>query len=225
MLEISFTLGMTCGDGEPSRYVLTYKGDITEYDSEDREIEVGKVEALVVQRGRMINERASTYDAMDCHSGDAYTIYVALFDAGTDDWEESIENFYDGILESDLLVVQCLELKPEHRGKGKGVEVVREVIATLGRSCGLVACFPHPLQYSVSDTIYPKKDFKAAYAKVVQFWSGLGFQKVPNTGVYTFNPNLTVQPRRRVRRCSSVAEQSHGKRPTRVRFPASAPKG
>jgi GNAT superfamily N-acetyltransferase len=170
----------------------------------DGEIKIGHIDAFLVLRGRAINEGQSLFEAMDSINDAVLECYEALFDAHTDEWNESVEGIYKGaIMGLDVLFIESIELDAAYRGKGIGGQVVRETIASFGSNCGLVACKPFPLQYSNwedeehksirQDTGFEEKRL-ADFARFAKFWTDLGFYKLPNSDFYAYAPELTHQP-------------------------------
>jgi GNAT superfamily N-acetyltransferase len=215
MPHIRFTMQVNCEDLEPSRVIPALHGEIFECegdsdraDGDDRdvdgEIKIGHIDAFLVLRGRAINEGQSLFEAMDSINDAVLECYEALFDAHTDEWNESVEGIYKGaIMGLDVLFIESIELDAAYRGKGIGGQVVRETIASFGSNCGLVACKPFPLQYSNwedeehksirQDTGFEEKRL-ADFARFAKFWTDLGFYKLPNSDFYAYAPELTHQP-------------------------------
>lgn len=212
MAHVRFTIQIDCENPEPDRIIPDIAGEIFDGASEDADEEVGKkigqLNALLVLRSRAINEGESLFDAMDSLSQSATDCYTAIFEPLTCEWNEAIEQLYDGmILEGDVLYIEAIELDDAYRGKGIGAEVVRGMIATFASSgVSLVACKPFPLQYSnweLDDEEHKAKRAEpgfeekriADFARVAKFWTDLGFRKLPGgSDFYTYAPDLLRQP-------------------------------
>jgi GNAT superfamily N-acetyltransferase len=150
MPHIRFTIQVDCEDEEPSRVVPAFRGEVFEYEEgSDEEFKIGRIDGYLVMRGRAMDDGESLFDAMDSISSSTLECFEALFDNETGEWNERVQSLYEhDIPGHDVVLIETIELEPDHRGKGIGAKVVRETIATLGSSCGLVACKPFALQYA-----------------------------------------------------------------------------
>jgi GNAT superfamily N-acetyltransferase len=165
---------------------------------------VGRIEGYLVMRGRALNQGENLFDAMESISSSTLECSEALFDRESGGWKESVEEVYENDIPGlDVIFIDTIELEPVSRGKGIGAQVVRETIATLGSSCGLVTCKPFALQYrnwmdEGNKAMRERPGFEpkrlADFNKVAQFWTDLGFRKLPDSDFYTFAPQLVQQP-------------------------------
>jgi GNAT superfamily N-acetyltransferase len=205
MPHIRFTMQVVCENEEPSRVIPAFHGEVFEYrEEEDEEVEVGRIDGYLVMRGRALNEGENLFDAMDSISSSTLECCEALFDHESGGWKKSVEDMYENDIPGlDVIFIDTIELEPVSRGKGIGAQVVRETIATLGSSCGLVACKPFALQYvnwmdEKNKAVREQPGFEtrrlADFRKVDQFWTDLGFRKLPDSDFYTFAPQLVQQP-------------------------------
>jgi GNAT superfamily N-acetyltransferase len=205
MPHIRFTVQVDCENDEPSRVVPGFHGEVFEYrEDSDEEIKVGRIDGYLVMRGRAMDEGENLFDAMGSISSSTLECFEALFDHESGGWKESVEGLYEhDIPGHDVVFIEAVELEPTNRGKGIGAQVVRETIATLGSSCGLVVCKPFALQYANwmdegNKAMREQPGFEAKRLadvnKVAQFWTDLGFRNVPDSGFYTFAPQLVQQP-------------------------------
>jgi hypothetical protein len=202
MPRIKFTLSIDCDSDEPDRFLLVYDGEILELEEDsDVDVRIGEVTVYLLQRERLLNEGESEFEAMDSLASSTREAYDALLDPETGDWKEEVTDLYEPnfFTELNLLVIESLKLEPQFRRKGIGAQVVHEIIATLGSSCGIVACKPFPLQYSgwadkdkaeLRDEPGFEKKRLSAFKKIAQYWSGLGFQKLPNSDFYVLAPEF-----------------------------------
>ena len=205
MPHIRFTVQVDCENEEPSRVMPAFHGEIFENtDDSDREIHIGRIDGYLVLRGRAMDEGEDLFGAMDSISSSTSECFEALFDLESHEWKESVESLYrHDIPGHDVLFIEEVELDPAYRGKGIGAQVVRETIATLGSSCGLVACKPFALQYAnwkdeKNEAARQEPGFEAKrladFSKVEQFWTALGFRNLPDSDFCVFAPRLTQQP-------------------------------
>ena len=205
MPHIRFTVQVDCEDQEPSRVVPAFHGEVFEYrDDSDEEIKIGRIDGYLVLRGRAMDEGENLFDAMDSISSSTLECFEALFDHESGEWKKSVEGLYgEEVPGHDVVLIETIELEPVYRGKGIGAQVVRQTIATLGSSCGLVACKPFALQYAnwideKNSAVREQPGFEAKrladFGKVAQFWRDLGFRNVPDSDFYTFAPQFVQQP-------------------------------
>ncbi len=205
MPDIRFTIEVDCESDEPSRVVPAFHGEILEYEEDsDEKSRIGHIDGYLVMRGRAMDEGEDLFHAMDSISSSTAECFEALFEHETGSWNEAVDSLYEhDIPGHDVLFIETIDIEPAYRGKGIGAQVVRETIATFGASCGLVACKPFALQYAnwlaeEKKTMREQPGFEAKrladFNKVAQFWSDLGFRKVPNSDFYTFAPQLVQQP-------------------------------
>ena len=115
-----------------------------------------------------------------------------LFDVETGYWKEEIQDEYEASA-SDLLIIDCMEIRPKWRGMGVGPAAVDRTIDIFGAGCGLVACKPWPLQFTPAFARDQKalKRLKApgvgrdeAVRKLRAYWSRLGFWPLGETGIH-----------------------------------------
>ena len=115
-----------------------------------------------------------------------------LFDLETGYWREEIQDEYE-VSGCDLLIIDCMEIRPKWRGMGVGPTAIDRTIDIFGPGCGLVACKPWPLQFTPAFARDRKalKRLKApsvgqdeAVRKLRGYWSRLGFWPLGETGIY-----------------------------------------
>jgi GNAT superfamily N-acetyltransferase len=205
MPHIRFTVQVDCENEEPSRILPAFHGEIFEYAGDSgQEIKIGRIDCHLVLRGRAMDEDVDLFVAMDSISSSTLECFEALFDPESHEWKESVASLYKyDVPGHDVLLIEAVELDPAYRGKSIGAQVVRETIATLGSSCGLVTCKPFALQYEgwtdePNDSRQQLPGFEAKrladFGKVEQFWTGLGFRNLPDSDFYVFAPRLVQQP-------------------------------
>src|SRR5580704_14493290 len=114
-----------------------------------------------------------------------------LFDLETGCWREEIQDEYEAS-GCDLLIIDCMEIRPRWRGMGVGPAAVDRTIDIFGAGCGLVACKPLPLQFTPAFARDRKalKRLKApgvgrdeAVRKLRAYGGGLGFWQLGATGI------------------------------------------
>jgi hypothetical protein len=160
-------------------------------DSADEE-DAGCIEASLVQFGEAMDHGISTERLGDGIDGSIAEYWERLFDLDTGSWREEIQDEYEASA-CDLLIIDCMEIRPKWRGMGIGPATVDRTIDIFGAGCGLVACKPWPLQFTPAFARDRKalKRLKApvvgrdeAVRKLRAYWSRLGFWPLGETGIH-----------------------------------------
>jgi hypothetical protein len=208
-IRVRFQLEVSSDDTDPTSFVSFYKGEVFgEDDSDDdlddefcgNEVKVGEIDLYLVNRGRIIDEGASLFEAMDATSSETMECYEALIDQETEDWKQEVQELIseDGLVLNDILLIRRLELVENLRGRGIGATVAAAAIRVLGSNCAVITCKPFPLQYEgwgdpskaaerVAEGFERKRD--EAFRKVSEFWVEAGFKPLPGSGHYVWSPN------------------------------------
>ena len=162
--------------------------------TEDRgdEEEAGYIKASLVQFGEALDHGISTERLGDGIDGNIAEYWELLFDLETGCWREEIQDEYEAS-GCDLLIIDCMEIRPRWRGMGVGPAAVDRTIDIFGAGCGLVACKPLPLQFTpaFARDLKALKRLKApgvgrdeAVRKLRAYWSRLGFWPLGETGIH-----------------------------------------
>jgi hypothetical protein len=162
--------------------------------SEDRgdEEDGGYITASLVQFGEAIDHGISTERLGDGIDGNIAEYWELLFDSDTGFWKQEVQDEYEAS-GCDLLIIDCMEIRPKFRGTGVGPIAIDRTIDIFGPVCGLVACKPWPLQFTPAFARDRKalKRLKApgiaqddAVKKLRVYWSRLGFWPLEETGIY-----------------------------------------
>ena len=163
-------------------------------ESEDRgnAEDVGYIKASLVQFGEAMDHGISTERLGDGIDGNIAEYWELLFDLDTGCWKEEVQDEYEAT-GCDLLVIDCMEISPKFRGTGIGPIAVDRTIDIFGSACGLVACKPWPLQFTLAFANNRKtlNRLKApgvgqgeAVRRLRAYWSRLGFWPRGETGIY-----------------------------------------
>jgi hypothetical protein len=123
-----------------------YRGEILAHDEQSRPSTAGRFRASVF---RVEEAAARDFSPADvwAQSRAMVSVYRTLFDRSTGRFREEIRERFRPA-NRDVLVLDAIELLPEHRGRDIGLAIALQLIRLLGRGCGLVACRPDPLQSS-----------------------------------------------------------------------------
>jgi GNAT superfamily N-acetyltransferase len=160
-------------------------------DSADEE-DAGCIKASLVQFGEAMDHGISIERLGDGFDGSIAEYWERLFDLDTGYWREEIQDEYEASA-CDLLIIDCMEIRPKWRGTGVGPAAVDRTIDIFAAGCGLVACKPWPLQFTPAFARDRKalKRLKApvaerdeAVSKLRAYWSRLGFWPLGETGIH-----------------------------------------
>ena len=160
-------------------------------DLQDEE-DAGYIRASLVQFGEAMDRGISTERLGDGIDGGIAEYWELLFDSETGNWREEIQGEYEAS-GCDLLIIDCVEIRPRSRGLGVGPAAVDRTIDIFGPGCGLVACKPWPLQFTPAFAGHRKalKRLDApdvgrdeAVRKLRAYWSRLGFWPLGETGIH-----------------------------------------
>jgi hypothetical protein len=156
------------------------------------EEDAGYIKASLVQFGEAMDHGISTDRLGDGIEGSIAEYWELLFDLETGYWKEEIQDEYEAS-GCDLLIIDCMEIRPKWRGTRVGPAAVEKTIDIFGAGCGLVACKPWPLQFTPAFARDRKalKRLKApgvgrdeSVRKLRAYWSRLGFWPLGETGIY-----------------------------------------
>jgi hypothetical protein len=121
-----------------------------------------------------------------------------LFDPATGWWKEELEDKFC-VDHHDLLILHCVEICPQSRGRGLGLAVVYRTIDVLGWYCGLIACKPWPLQFTPAFATNRRKlqrlqppavQQNEAVRKLKLYRSRAGFRPFGEQDLFVLNPLL-----------------------------------
>jgi len=156
------------------------------------EEDAGYLRASLVQFGEAMDHGISIERLGAGIQGSIAEYWELLFDLETGYWREEIQDEYEAS-GCDLLIIDCMEIRPRWRGLGIGPAAVDRTIDIFGPGCGLVACKPWPLQFTPAFARDQKalKKLKApgvgrdeAVHKLRAYWSRLGFWPLGETGIH-----------------------------------------
>lgn len=181
------------GISEPDSVITSINGRIIRR-GDGNEMEAG---TLRVYLAPLVNDYdISPLDMLDALNQDVAE-YLTLLDK-RGEWLPAVEELFEPVLGSTLMILDRMEIKPEHRGKRLGLVAVKRLIDVYADQLSLVALKPFPLQFigmkdpdwvvppGVSDD--PEAAFCEARAKLEAYWALLGFESFGSLMV--LNPHL-----------------------------------
>jgi hypothetical protein len=189
--RVDFKVSLSQHEGDPSDFITVYQGDIIGMMDDDDEWKMGTLVLYMVERGRAMNEGVSLFEVMDCLDGDSCDCFANLFDSETEQLKPGVEHLIseNRATQWDIMLIERLELNPECRGRGLGIEIAQRAIQKLGENCGVITCVPVPLQFTgLGPNDQKPKGLRLAQLQVRGFWERVGFIRIPRTGYYIW-PN------------------------------------
>jgi hypothetical protein len=160
-------------------------------------IGVGRISALLVQVGRVVDAGENPFEVMDGESTELGKYHSAFFKSDDCDYKDKIRQQFADIFGLDLLIIHYVEIQETFRQHGFGLLAVSRTIDIFRRELGLVTMKPFPLQFtnyldpgwrppqSIED---PTRAFRAATEKLRSHWARVGFKRVNGTGYCALSP-------------------------------------
>ncbi len=194
-LELTLNMALRESPGA-NDFIQAIHGRIfAEYDQHDGEQMGGYINASLLQFADALEHGISLDQLGDGISGDIAEYWELLFDLETGRWKNELQTEFE-IDRTDLLIIDCIELRPRLRGHGVGMLAIERVIEVFGVGCGIVACKPWPLQFTAAFEANSQKleqlrppltDLETAVLRLRTYWSKAGFWPVGNSGIYVMS--------------------------------------
>lgn len=170
-------------DSEGEGYVTKVYGSIlrSEAEDDDEGVQCGHVRLTHLR----CNEMADNDDYDPRGWGVADTDEMAEITKAIyrkdGNWTSAMDGLWGSIEPADLLVINEIELEPEHRGRGVGLQVVSRALTLFGAPCGVAALSPWPTEVDDPDD---EEGAKRGHKKLARYAERLGFKRVPGTEVW-----------------------------------------
>ena len=186
-----------------SRYVVEVVGSILHHtmnpagDTDSRE--VGTLKALRFQMADAMESGVLIYDCCDEHSSEAVEYAAAVLQQDANEFHKVVEETCgDFGFGCDVLAIVEMKLDSAHRGKRIGLAAMLETMRLMGGSCALTIIKPWPLQYTAQESEAIRQNGKTKLkgstndrekecAVLRQYWSQLGFARLPKSDFYVFS--------------------------------------
>lgn len=98
-------------------------------------------------------------------------------------WTACEKEFEENCLFSPILYIHLVELAPEARGHGVGLQVMENIIERFGRDCENIVCKPFPITMKATDP-----EFRKSKQKLRNHWSRIGFTRIRRTDYFRYKP-------------------------------------
>ncbi|KAJ3088047.1 hypothetical protein HK102_009680 [Quaeritorhiza haematococci] len=174
-------------------------------DEEDM-VTVGRIEGTIVQRGRLINEKAKErfQDVCTAHSEELQVMAETLFYSNGYVDEDVFADFDED--EGDILYISSISVDKPDRGKSLGLGLVKRFVDVWGGFSSLVIIQPYPKQFEYDakewlednaerlakltddeKTELQEHEMAEATEKLVGYFEGLDFEQCGDTDYYYFH--------------------------------------
>jgi hypothetical protein len=196
-LDLSMTYIRVCPDG-PEAFsqdmevtIFAEREDPPE-ESDETRVQIGHISATLIRLSDATAAGWDLYTALDAPSHSTSECLELLGDNG--EYSAAVQDvLQDEVFwPENILLVERLEIQPEHRGHNAGLYAMRAFIDLLGAGCSVVACKPFPLQFEGKVTDENRKEFLAAQTKLRKYWGRVGFKRVPKTDLCVLSPLLRL---------------------------------
>ncbi|ENY4946532.1 hypothetical protein [Citrobacter farmeri] len=181
---------------DETRWITTITGDIIACDDDGEERLAGRVKYYRIHANDAMDNGYRPEDILDLTSNTAHFLGT-IFNSGGCFFRRKIQNLFDAeILNSDLLLVDRIEILPPFRGKNFFLQVINDGIRCIGGQVELIALKAFPLQFELpsEDEEYIRwqekmandlfcQDQKKALRRLTHYYQKMGFIKVSDTGV------------------------------------------
>ncbi|MFL9670428.1 hypothetical protein WIX39_026095 [Variovorax sp. AB1(2024)] len=206
MLVLDYSHTTLIDDEEPNRYHRCIDGQVRLCADEDFEhrTTIGQFSVIIIDVESAMNEQERVFDVFDCSTT---TIdYFSLYDQGMGFIPEVTKVLKGGERWSpNMLILDRLEILPEHRGKRYGLHALRWMQFHFGTGCGIVAMKPFPLQFEYKmKTEAGQAEFarleldkftgeqQAAVRKLRAYYRQAGFARVPGMEFMVSDPQIRL---------------------------------
>lgn len=96
-------------------------------------------------------------------------------------WSPDLVDMLGDIELRDLMVIGEVELHPNYRGRGVGLQAVERTISLFGGACGVAALCPWPTEIKDSKD---EQEARRAHAKLAAYSERIGFAQLGETEVW-----------------------------------------
>lgn len=183
---------------EPGRFVQHFTGEVQVWNQNVDDLRAGWFRAIFMDIVSTIDEDYSVFDMFD-YDATTFDYYSDLYEANGEVRGNVMHLIYGRHgwkWAPNLLILDRLEILPEHRGKGIGLIALWGLIRWAGVGAGIVAMKPFPLQcepkpdnetwrarWNALQLDALPKDHDEAAAKLRRYYKRLGFKLLPGSDI------------------------------------------
>ena len=178
---------------DPNECVYEYAGDVLNEEESGKQTRIGKFRAYYIDVERSMNERISLSDVLDAHSQETFDYFDDIFGENSPEFSDAVDQLLNSeIFQTNLLILDRLELLPRYRGDLLGLKIMAHMITRFSPGAGVVAIKPYPLQLEdadASDDEWRSKllldkfqsEEKLSTEALIDYYGKLGFEVLPET--------------------------------------------
>lgn len=96
-------------------------------------------------------------------------------------WTPATHELLGPVDPEDMLVISEVELHPNYRGRGIGLQVTERTICIFGYSCGIAALCPWPTEMKDPGN---EQEARRAHVKLANYSERIGFEQLGASGVW-----------------------------------------
>ena len=196
-LQLTTSVLPTWGLQEPENYLTHLSGNACLSLEDSDCLVVGTVSAFLVRLSNALDDGVPWFDILDSYNDEIARCSALIEPDGScyTEWAQAeLEPFA-----SDLLILDRIRVEPQYRGRGYGLQAAQLLIQAFGPPGGVVACIPAPYElrekYRIShleeaaSTSHEElmREWDPAQKKLREFWSLLGFERVPQSDVFALS--------------------------------------
>jgi len=203
-VAVNFSTSVPVGvsDEDEHNYLQTLNGQIiakTDDKTKECGIPIGKTRAFYLNLELRYKRKDNLFTCLDL-SQNSVDYCMPLMDVGKDDFERKLYRLFDdNLYGSNVLVLDKLEIFPQHRGKRIGLAVLRATIEIFSHGCAMAVMRPMPLQFVDTNNEQPPKndqyalhlftvDKRTGLRRLMNYYGMLGFVRYGKTGLMVLNP-------------------------------------
>lgn len=201
VIDFSHSARLT-GSPDADDFVTTIRGKIRYYyENQDRNVEAGRLSGYLIQGDHACDRGRNLWHLCDEHSQFIVDYATELLSPKTGDIKLGVDRQLGGVIGSNILVLDKVEIFPGHRGKDLGLAVGCSFLDRFGADSGVAILKPLPLQSKESNrdiredaqwraTMQIDKfetNEKLALAKLRNYWKRLGFEQLKKSKCFALN--------------------------------------
>lgn len=196
-LNINYKFSSSSGYNEEYQYVNEYHLEIFKVGEDERQVFIGKAKVELYLIGLALEHNFNPYYTFDSSQA-RRDFFNGIYDFGRNRFRKNVERMFDENFNSNLLVIDRIEILPQFRGHEYGKKIIKDIILRFNGSFGLAMLKAFPLQLEVRRDrdewheemgylkieINPTKATRSLY----RFYQSMGFNQMGKSEYFFLNP-------------------------------------
>lgn len=204
-LQIEYNMISNVSGYDPDRYVNKYHIKVSARTlEEDTYEEVGRGFVVLILDGLAINHHYNLFDVFD-FSQATLELGERIYDFEQRQINEDLQQFFEyDFINSNILLLERLELIKRFRGLGLGKKVIKDIIERFSGCAGLIALKAFPLQFERIGHLNEswveriglgdlEKDEEKAKYRLYNYYQSIGSTNPFNDEFFFINPALVIE--------------------------------